>query len=66
MYSIVEDIPGDLMKPKSQIADSSILESLQNLLDRVMNGEYQGQKLVLISGDQRYREMVDELRRNGV
>lgn len=66
VYSVVEDIPGDLMKPKSQIADSSILESLQNLFDRVMNGEYQGQKLVLISGDQRYREMVDELRRNGV
>lgn len=66
VYSVVEDIPGDLMKPKSQIADSSILESLQNLFDRVMNGEYQGQKLVLISGDQGYREMVDELRRNGV
>lgn len=66
VYDTEEYILQDRKRTKSQIADISIDESLENLLERVENGEYKGKKVVLISGDKGFRSAVDDLRNYGV
>nr|ALJ56191.1 BnaA7.mtHSP70-1-like protein [Brassica napus]ALJ56192.1 BnaA7.mtHSP70-1-like protein [Brassica napus] len=49
---------------KSEFADLSIKNSIQNLIERMMEGSYQGKSLILMSGDGGFRKLVDLLRSN--
>ena len=62
VYNDERDIPEADYHGKTQVADLEVVASLKELLQRMKDGVYTARRLVLISCDKRFRDIVDDLR----
>ncbi|KAH0902467.1 hypothetical protein HID58_041970 [Brassica napus] len=61
-FTNTKDIPEADYHGKTQVADLEVVASLKELIQRMKDGVYTARRLVLISGDKGFRDVVDDLR----